>query len=302
MATNVPNELFSVVRDKTFYITSHLAKAKLNEGEFPFMHYGKFSRFEFCVIQQNQQGQNIPASAKIRVDETLHFIRLSKKAYEMHLETMLKGNNDETPSSPAYTVPINGGKFGKKTAVQYLAEHPDTGEQDLINQGKWLKDNLNKNPKYAPANQKQIDAIRDAIGLLRAGKLDLKNVHSNKVVTLFDGGMRPHMYKKVPPQINQNFHWIYELKIEWEVGAKNPVHITIQNYYAPVIKNENGTLNVKKGQMDKNNFTVNNINLSEDEWMNAVYMIESHMRNFEIVHAKSSFAEVKEALEANMQK
>lgn len=301
MATNVPNEVFSAVRDKTLYIASHLSEAKLEEGAFPFMHYGKFSRFEFCVIQQNQQGQNIPASAKIRIDEILHMLRISKKAYDMHLENELNGESKEKTLSLAYTIPINGGKFGKKTAAQYLAEHPDTGEADLISQGKWLKENLSRNPKYAPANQKQIDAIKDAIGLLRNGKLDLNNVKSNKVVTLFDGGMRPHMYKAVPPQINQNFHWIYELKVEWEIGAKNPVHITVQNYYAPVIKQENGTLNVQKGQMDKNHFTVNSINLSEDEWMNAVYMIESHMRNFELTHATKSFVAVKNALEANKQ-
>ena len=295
--TKIPNELFSVVRDKTFYTTANLVKPDMQSGDYPLASYGGFSRYEFCVIQDNASSQKIAASAKCKVEEILPIIRLSKKAYVLHLDSQLNDNSQDAPSSPAYTVKIFGKDFNGKTAAQYAAEHSvDEAKKAFTDQAMWLKENLAKNPKFASNNQKQIDALRDAYKLLSDGKLNLENVTSNKTIILYDGGMRPNLYKKVPNYINPNFHFVYELKIEWEIGAKSPLHIYIQNYYAPVLRNENGTLNVQKREADKQHYISNSMNLSADEWMNLIYFIESNMRNFEIINAKSNFDIVQKAI------
>lgn len=281
---NYPLEVASIVRDKTFYVQSRLQSALEDKDTPPLMLYGKFSRYEFCLINE----EKAPATANLRMSDMREILRKSHElsAHET-LETVVPVAERATDmSSDAYNVKIYGGKIGGKTPAEFLKEHPDDGIQFLKEQGAFLKTRLEG--KYGPANKKQMLAIADAIKLHQAGKMNLDNVSSSADIMLYDGGMRPLTNRKVKPGVQPGCSFVYELKIIWKQGAKNPVTIQIENYYAPVEKRPDGRLNVIKSKLDRNNYTKNFMNLSKHEWMDdVVAMIDDNLMMFKIINAKA---------------
>lgn len=287
-----PLEVASITRDKTFYVSSALSPAGANDGTFPLMTYGKFSRYEFCAIDENKKA----VTSNVRIDAIRNIIRESKEIFKMDFAEKNKEDSSQANLSPAYTVQIKG-KIANRTPAQYLKENPN-GWQDLLTQKAYLEQNVN-NPKYGASNQKQINAIVDAYNLYSAGQLDLSNVSSAKEMVVYDGGMRPLLNRKVPATVKPGCNFVYSLKITWKLGTDNPISVKIENYYAPVIKTDKGLLNVKYDQRDVGNSTTIVFNMSANEWMNVLENIELDMRRFECVNYKANYEEAQKLEKEN---
>lgn len=298
MTTRYPLEVSSVVRDRTFYVLSHLKVASSKDNsddkrgeEHPLMTYNSISRYEFVVINEEKKG----ATAKITINEMLNVMRLSKKLYNsLSLEELMPSNaqQQETENLPdCFTVKIMGGKMKGMTPVQYLKANPETGIEDMAAQGKFLKEHLSG--KYAQSNTRQMNALATCINMHKAGTLNLDEVEEvfSRSYTLYEGGMRPIMSerRKLPDGVPSNCKFVYELKVVWNVGQNNPISVIIENYYAPVIRTEKGLLNVQKQSRDPNHVTFNTMKLSVDEWMNVLYYIEMDMKRFEMINAKKTY-------------
>ena len=195
----------------------------------------------------------------------------------------------ETTKNPAYTTVITSGKLKGKTPAALLLEDAQKNCGMLLNQKNWLESNLSKYPR----NKVQIEAIEDALTLLDAGKLATEDADAGyHTEIVYSSGMRPLIRRKRPDEKS----FVYEIVIRWNGGADKPVEIEIRNYYAPVIKKENGLLNVMiKDRADE---TRNVISLTLDQWSWVEHMLETNIRTFENLLASGCY---KRALEAEKQ-
>lgn len=266
-----PKEILSIVRSQTLVISNELSKIPAEETT-PLKFHSKFSRFTITIINEERKAAN----GNIPIREMEDLIRRSGFAYQKELEAELlpkavKGNEVD---SPAYTVRFTNGTMKGKTPAQVLAEDPGNGSDALNRQYKWLQSNLNKYPK----NQEQMDAIRDAARLHREGKLcPVTSIASLPAFTIYEPGFRPLIRK----QREDGKSFVYEIRITWNFGQNYPVEVEIQNYYAPVIKKENGMLNVLLKEKSVNDSITNKMKLSSMEWMHVIHMLETSIRTFE---------------------
>ena len=146
-------------------------------------------------------------------------------------------------------------------------------------------------------NQVQIDAINEALRLFDAGKLTTQSAPSQPVERtdneIYKSGMRPLIRRK-----NKNGKtFVYEIKISWIPGSEKPVEIEIKNYFAPVVKRENGLLNVmakEKEEEIKNVFP-----LTINEWLWLDHILNAQMRTFEDMNAARLYKIAKDEEWAN---
>lgn len=124
-----------------------------------------------------------------------------------------------------------------------------------------------------------MDAIVNASQLLKEGKLDADAVGKGqtKRISLYSSGLRPLVNRKN----NAGMSFVYELTVDWLLGEKRPLMITIVNYYAPVIKKDDGMLNVQVKQRDQTTLRNNTVNLTFDDWAYVQHMIETDIERFE---------------------
>lgn len=283
--TENPKEIASVVRGQTFGIANALDRAKGYADEnsdvkpdSPLKFYSVFSRFPVVIINEQKKA----VTGNIPVTDIADIVKRSNFIYEKHMQESMKIEN--TDLSPAYTVKISSGKLKGKTPAEVLIEDPDN-KQLLNQQYVWLQKNLDKYPK----NQIQMDAIEDAANLLKEGTLDKENVNmSSSRFNIYKSGTKP---LKSRPMINgKNF--IYDINIEWFIGDNYPVNITIQNYYAPVIKDKETNMNnVMFTERDKSTHITNEMKLTAAEWMNVLEAIDRNMRTFEMLNATECYKE-----------
>lgn len=285
-----PKDIVSVVRKQTLSITAELVKPNLSEGDSPLKFYNEhFSRFPFTIINEQKKFAN----ANIPVREIPNIIKRSCKAYDVDMERTLmpvptqpvdNGQNSQQNNS-AFTVQIASGMFKGKTPAQVLLENPNNLDA-LGKQFEWLKSNLGKNPKYETANKRQMVAIKEAKTLFVAGKLKQSdngqqsaqhNQQNFQSFVIYDSGFRP----KTRKTRSDGMSFVYSIKIAWNFGNNYPVTIEIFNYYAPVVKNNNGLLNVQFANRDQKSEIRNVMKLSAAEWENILYMMQVNMRTFE---------------------
>lgn len=284
--TKTPLEIANVVKKKTLYINSHLSAGNAENGAFPLMIYdmSNLSRYEFVIINEDKKASaaNIPLTQMWKVQ------RLSDHYYDKHLDAEAMKADEDIPA--AYTVQI--GYFQNKTPAQVLLEATDVEavKNKMREQYKYLQANLSR----YPGNQRQMDAIAQAVRLYDAGELSgQKAKRTSTPVVIYEAAMRPLRSKSVPAHLKQknpNFSFVYDIKIEWALGEKNAVQITITNYYAPVIVKEDGMLNVLAKEADEATKVKNTMILTADEWADILRLIDMDMRRFEMLHAKESYA------------
>ena len=259
-----PKECFSAVRQQTFCIVDGLTRVGFEDDEEPLkIHHPKFSRFIMTVINTEKKS----AAANIRAGEDLPDITVrSKFAYQKEMELSMSG---KSTTSPAYTVRFTSGIMQGKTPAEVLL-HDSNATELLNNQYKWLKQNVKKYPK----NQLQMDAIVDASKLMKEGKLSDDQLV--KSLCLYStNGPRPNMYK----EREDKTYPVYEMTIDWNFMTEYPICVHITNYFAPVIKNQDGTINVqKKNAKDVVN---NSFTLTAKEWMKAIDIMNANKRIFE---------------------
>lgn len=292
---NNPMELASVVRNQTLIVQNELSLAGENDDKNPpLVVYSGFSRFVFAIINADRKS----ATANIRVGEIPGIACASEYAYRMHMDSIYqpkpveKNEGGVDTSSPAFTKRITAGTMKGKTPVEVIvgAENKDAVIDQLRNQYKWLKENAEKNPKYAAGNKEQMDAITQAVNLYKDGKLTEDVVASAKtsatgmIVPIYSTGFRPLRSREK----RNNKTFVYEVKIDWNIGSDYPVTVEIKNYYATVNEKEDGTLNVlvatKEGEQK------NTMALTAGEWQNILYMAQANMRMFEQKNASACYS------------
>lgn len=279
-----PLEVASIVRKQTFYIESHLGMADVNSGEKPFHVYNKFSRFVACIINENRKA----ATANIPVSEMIHIIRKAKYAEMREYMSTAFGKQD-SEGHPGYTVRFLAGELKGKTPAEILLEQGEKGIAVLQEQLNYLKRNVERYPN----NAKVIEAIRDAAGLYRAGKLD-EHANQRGVIELYKAEMRP--LRSRVRQDGKTF--VYNISINWIPGNQYPVEVKITNYYAPVTKLEDGRLNVQVKQRDPQSVICNTMVISGNELMEMLYAVQTNMRQFEMIHAQELWKQAESTYQA----
>lgn len=266
-----PREIAYIVEKSTFAVLDGLTEADIENEEEPLtLHSKRFSRFSFLIINQDKKA----ATSNMNVKEMFGF--LNKCRFVMEQELLLRMNQTEKEELPlAYTVTISSGALKGRTPADVLLNDGEEGKKLLNNQYIFLKNNLQKYPK----NKVQMDAITNASTLLKEGKLDAEMATSTgpKKFSLYESGLRPLVSRK-----NKNgLTFVYEMSIDWLFGEKRPFMINIINYYAPVIKKDDGMLNVKVKQRDDSTMRNNTVNLTFEDWSYVQHMIETDIERFE---------------------
>lgn len=168
----------------------------------------------------------------------------------------------------------------------------------LERQVSWLKQNLAKYPR----NQQQIDAIAQALDYYSKGLLTKSSVDSAASSTVqastdanvvYKTGFRPLIRRK-----NKNGKcFVYEIRILWHEDLPKPVEIEIRNYYAPVVQDEKGLLNVMAKEREDD--IRNHFSMTIDEWFWMQHMIESQISTFENIQAARMYKTASDAERTN---
>ena len=279
-AIRYPREVALVHRQQTIYINSNLIAADAAKGQCPLTIYDSmnshFSRYEVCLINQQKQA----ATANLSVSDILKVGRMSDWAYQKNIESAMSTAGNSDKNRPGWTVKFVSGNLKGMSPAQVIADEGEAGIQKLRDQYKYLQQYADKYPN----NRKIMDAIIDAIEIHKAGKIGEGSSGPAKLV-LHATGMRP-LTRKVRAD-GKSF--VYDMTITWTFGADNPVNVTTENYYAPVVKKDDGRLNVMYKDRDTTSAIKNSMDLSADEWMDMLYLIQADMRRFEMLQAKSQY-------------
>lgn len=308
-----PNECVCIQIKQTFFVLNELEVPEYTNGSEPLtFHHSTFSRFVFVIINENKKA----VTANVGVRAVPGIIRRIENLYQREMvagrlsltQSTLSQNSScqglifrdssyvssadtMAQKSPAYTTALATGFLAGKTPAELLLENGKRNRSVLVNQKKWLEENLSKYPK----NKAQIEAIEDALHLYDEGKLKspantdgetvnrvdtvIRNTIRTEKEVVYKAEMRPLLRKrrsdgKCP---------VYEISILWNGGSERPVEILIQNYYAPVIQKENGLLNVQA--KEKVEEVRNKISLTIDDWLWVAHALETNIRTFEDIHA-----------------
>lgn len=282
---NNPKECFNMVEKSTFFILNQLTPAEGTDNNPPLaLHHDTFSRFVFGIINESKT----PATANLKVEEVPGILRKARALEERDYLASLRPVRQEPAQglSPAYTVVMTMGKFKGKTPAQVLLENPND-RQSLINQGGFLQQNIQKYPR----NKQQLDAIKDAIALFDTKKLEKKESQTSSdgtaatvPVPIYTCGMRPLTRRKR----DDGKCFVYDLAFIWNGGTKRPFQVKITNFWAPVVKLDNGLLNVMAKQ--KSDEVVNSFFLTEDDFDWMAHILEANIRTFEDLNAKRAYS------------
>lgn len=273
---------------KTLSVEAHLSK-RADEDDSPLMVFSKFSRFVMTIIKEKKAiKMNIP------VDLVSSIVKRTDAA------VMLQAQNQVTPSaggaennSPAFTERFKTGSLAGKSPVDVLLENKDDPQKakDILNgQYTWLKNNL---AKY-PANKKLMDAI------VASAKVDLSTIKDSapaslKPLTILDIGTRP----LVRNTREDGKSFCYEGKVTWDFTKNYPVTVSISNYYAPVVKRDNGTLNVQLSQKADNE-TVD-YSMTAEDWIECVARMDRSVDIYERMYMPEMIKKAEDADKANRQ-
>jgi len=259
-----PYDIVSLVRKQTFSIEAHFTQAK---DESPMKVFdGSFSRFTMNVINKGVAYCNIPIEAlpgmraKTNIASKNHFAPKSA----------ISGEHN----TPAFTKRFVTGNLKGKTPIEVLLADPVNGKEQLNKQFVFLKQNVQK----YPANQELLDAISEA------AKVDITTLGNvttaTPVIDILDIGCRPLIRKKR----DDGKCFVYEGKITWDSSRNYSVCVTIKNYYANVVENADGTLNVNLNTKDTASEIVRDFNMTAEEWLYCLHEMEAARDCFKMLH------------------
>lgn len=260
---------------KTLGISSELSSPRVqNEREksMPLeMHASGISRFVFTLIKKTEKDKDF-VIANVPADEGYYIYEKTVLSMQEILASKRTVVSD-TALSPAYTEKFSMGNFKGKTPAEILLESADN-RQALISQGEFL----NKNAEKFPANKKMITAIKDALNLLKEGKLEKKSAPApSNVITIYNEPMKPLLSNKD----EKGNCLVYGIKILCDTSRNLPFSIEIMNCYAPVEKTKEGTLNPKMREAE--NIRKILMNISEKDWFKTINRVKKTLDNFETV-------------------
>lgn len=239
-----------------------------------FMHSG-MSRFYFTVIDTMQiiNGHSATISANVPAEDIDIALLRTESLVQMEMAEERNAakviSNDKT--GLAYTVPI-AGKFGKRSAASILLDDSSQREE-LLKQVKWLEENLTK----YKGNQKQIDAINEAVKLFDEDKLTGSGIKSmQKDIYVSE-------YKYFPSRKDENGNTVcFKIQVTYHSGSDTPVNVRIENFLAPLVKSKIGT---KVIQLSKaTNRLVGTMDLTLEKWYQIIKRMENTKNNFETIN------------------
>lgn len=189
---------------------------------------------------------------------------------------------DGFAGSPAFSVQLMLNAFRGRTPGDVLSADPSK-KNDLLKGKEWLEANL---AKY-PANQKQIDAINDAVKLLEIGELTAGTATSSKsespsVLTIYK---KEFKYKSKKDDAGNSL--VYSVCITCDPTRNMPFTVDVMNCFAPVITNGNGQTIVKTAAAV--NTKRASIALSDSEWIGFVCQAYDLYQNFKRCNAANAF-------------
>ena len=193
------------------------------------MHAG-YSRFTVCMIRKDEaKGTRAVVTANIPAKDDVDAIVARTRACENILATYEFNKASATATSeqaktPAYTVAISMGSLKGKTPAQALIEDPNN-KKALIEQYKFLQSKL---AEY-PANQKQMDAIEEAVKLFNNGKLTAEDTAapaaSERSVDVYNASFKP--LKSTLDSDGKVL--VYSVSIKCWPGRNYPYEVTVKN-------------------------------------------------------------------------
>ena len=296
--TQYPKQVYKAVRDQTFAVNSELFLARAEDGDNPLEVYNGFSRFVFAIITKTKTSvtANVPVSEIAGIMSASQFARKAdlEARYISAPTSAASSASVQAEASAAFSVRIANGNLRGRTPAEVILE--ENGEEKLERQKAWLLGNLEKYPK----NQEQIGAIDQALTLKRNGgftkQAESRPSGPGRPIVLYEAMYRPLIRRR---NASGN-SFVYDIRISWCIGQEYPVSIQIQNYYAPVIKDERtGLLNVKASQAEDKTST--EMLLLAKEWEDCLRAVRANMFQFEVLHARDCIRDAEEAVAWNMQ-
>lgn len=280
-----PNAMFSV--------SAYFTVAKADNDQRPLTVYDdRYSRFAITMVDGIKDKNKQVVNGNIPVDYIEDVLARSKYAFDSEMASKLAPQAktaSEGGNSPAYTVRMSSGYFKNKTPVEVLMADPGAVDQ-LRNQYKYLRENLSKYPR----NKEQMDAIEEAVELLKNGKLtgaSAPAASASIVIPIYHAEARSLIRK---PR-EDGMCPVYEVHIDWQTGANFPVSVNVVNFYAPVKKLEGGRINPVVSQKDNATYHSVTYKLAEWEWMNMCRAIKTSMHQFETACAAFCVKDADEA-------
>lgn len=257
---------------------------KTDETPTPLLIYHpNFARFKFAIINDGTA-----VTANLRPSAIPVIVARNRWAFDQYMSYQYYHNesNDDLKSTnlAAFTVRFNAGSLKGKSPADVILAKSEDGIQELREQYKFLQKNLEKYPK----NQNLMNAIQEAVKLHQDGKLtemskQVASAPNTKPILIYSMELRGN-HRKVREDGKSP---VFDMRIEYHLDKTNPVSLEIARYWAPIIQNNDGTLNVQASQ--KSDVIRNSINLSVEEWEDCLYTMQSRMRMFENDNAHAAF-------------
>lgn len=251
-------------RTKMFSVSASFSTEK---EESPLKIFSKVSRLRLCVIENGKAttaNMKIDQLPGIRARSEYAFIKYMDKQFGTPVAGTVEGVNT---NRPAFNIHFMAGTLKGKTPADVLRENGmEKGKGILNGQYKWLKENLEK----YPANQKIMDAIVDASKLAPDDLGVAEQSAPSQPITILPVIPKPIMSKKNA----SGMHQINELSIIWDNSRDMPVILQISNYWAPVVKRDDGTLNVQLSAKDKSTEQKSSFAMTVDEWFDVLREME----------------------------
>lgn len=289
-----PYDIVTFKRQKTLSIESHLVAA-LDESPMKIVDE-TFSRFVINIINKEAPAGHKACFFNLHPEELPKIQAITQKAFNSQMEKSYCTAPSPALNRPAFTVRFKFGNLKGKTAAEILANDYEKGKVVLKEQYKFLKEGLAKYPN----NQVEMDAISDSatltaedLELVRSGTCS----DSGDVYQIFSLAARPLTRKTNEAGLS----FCYEGSILWDTSRNYPVSVSIKNYYAPVVKKENGMLNVQVSQKDVSSEVSEVFNLTDSEWLFAVNEMDQTLKNFKSALFSKAYNLAEEAGRINRQ-
>lgn len=266
-----PRQIYTAKREKIVLgIDNYLSRPDERDTIPPLELHSPYSRFVLTIIDKSGSAvltpkANIPASDIPGIVEISRIAMLKKTRF-----VSTGASADSAEMSPAYTQQILLGNFRGRTPAEILLENPES-KDGLLKTRNFLAD---KARQYA-SNQKQMDAIDDAVKLLETGKLKKKTgAVCSGIAKIYDVS---HKYMR--DTNDQGHRLFYGMSIICQYGNNYPWTITIENFFAPGLQGPKGGLAPKMNE--KNGYAKCSIHLNDMEWSQMVTRLDSDIRYFE---------------------
>ncbi len=284
-----PNEAVSIVRQKTFSWAPTFVLAESKNGEDPAkVHDSRYSRVDVTLIDKDKTF----VSSCIKQPALAGIIKASDYAFNKHMDALYGPKAPSTGASDkAYSMKFMSGNLKGKTVAEVALTD---GEETLKNQYEFLKKNVEKFPK----NKELMDAINITVKALREGKLSEADTAKAAApfITIYEA-MKGNPYK--PHKENGKIFFVHDTKVHYYLGDNYPVNITIKNFYAPLIKDENGKQTIDMKGIDKDTLLEVNMKLTAEEWAYVCAQTQDALNRFSILHASAIEKDIRRALDAN---